>query len=254
MPCYVEEKEGKQITHHTFKGKDPDRTTQVGTFCDCAETVFGGPAANVKVKEEGPQARPLGPERPPFGDELASLLHITDSVAWNKEFNEGVETARKNLTWNCRFHPTNWWHTVGCPHQKWTVEQLQSALEGQMALNEFYQHKLFGSLEARAFVEKTEKGESPVKPIWPDPNILGLFKKEYGQEPPKERPLMTSNSPGEKCPSCGAEEVEADSPRTVYACGSSDYACYFHRPGSFTQSQQCKERVEELQLGTKPSK
>ena len=33
------------------------------------------------------------------------------------------------LTWNCRFHPTDWWHEIGCPHREWPKEQLQSALE-----------------------------------------------------------------------------------------------------------------------------
>lgn len=32
------------------------------------------------------------------------------------------------------------------------------------------------------------------------------------------------------CPICGAPEVMADTPRTVYACGSSDYD---QRPGTF---------------------
>lgn len=24
--------------------------------------------------------------------------------------------CEKDRTWNCRFHPTDWWHEVGCPH------------------------------------------------------------------------------------------------------------------------------------------
>lgn len=39
-----------------------------------------------------------------------------------------------------------------------------------------------------------------------------------------------------KCPRCGAPEVEAPGPRTVYACGSSDYD---GRPGSHRFK--CKE-------------
>ncbi len=35
------------------------------------------------------------------------------------------------------------------------------------------------------------------------------------------------------CPECGAEEIEASTPRTVYACGSSDYD---RRPGTFESS------------------
>jgi len=52
-----------------------------------------------------------------------------------------------------------------------------------------------------------------------------------------DRPLMTSNIEKEKCPKCGALEVEAMTPRTTYACGSSDYD---QRPNTFTQSDQCK--------------
>ena len=25
-------------------------------------------------------------------------------------------------TYSCRFHPTNWWHEVGCPHKDWSKE------------------------------------------------------------------------------------------------------------------------------------
>jgi hypothetical protein len=39
------------------------------------------------------------------------------------------------------------------------------------------------------------------------------------------------------CPCCNATEVEADTPRTVYACGSSDYD---QRPGTFLQSLECR--------------
>lgn len=36
---------------------------------------------------------------------------------------------KTEIVWNCRFHPTDWWHEVGCPHQEWTKEDLQGALE-----------------------------------------------------------------------------------------------------------------------------
>ena len=41
---------------------------------------------------------------------------------------------------------------------------------------------------------------------------------------------------GEKCPGCGASEVDAMTPRTVYACGSSDYD---GRGGTFTRGSEC---------------
>jgi hypothetical protein len=43
-----------------------------------------------------------------------------------KELDEKL--AKVNLTWNCRFHPVDWWHEVGCPHKEWTVEELRDAL------------------------------------------------------------------------------------------------------------------------------
>ena len=52
-----------------------------------------------------------------------------------------------------------------------------------------------------------------------------------------DRPLMTKNIDGNKCPKCGAVEVDAMTPRTVYACGSSDYD---QRPNTFSQSEQCR--------------
>ena len=48
---------------------------------------------------------------------------------------------------------------------------------------------------------------------------------------------MQKNIPGDKCPKCNANEVEANTPRTVYECGSSDYDA---RPGTFQQSADCK--------------
>lgn len=36
---------------------------------------------------------------------------------------------KKIIKWNCRFHPSDWWHEVGCPHQKWSLSQLEQAAE-----------------------------------------------------------------------------------------------------------------------------
>jgi len=48
----------------------------------------------------------------------------------------------------------------------------------------------------------------------------------------------------DKCPKCGMEEVSALHPRTLYACGSSDFD---RRPGTFWQSPGCK-RIVELEM------
>ena len=36
--------------------------------------------------------------------------------------------AETEISFTCRFHPTDGFHEVGCPHQAWTREQLQEAL------------------------------------------------------------------------------------------------------------------------------
>lgn len=43
------------------------------------------------------------------------------------------------------------------------------------------------------------------------------------------------------CQNCGAKEIEALTPRTVYACGSSDYD---QRPGTFKMK--CEAKNEQL--------
>jgi hypothetical protein len=59
----------------------------------------------------------------------------------------------KPLTWTCRFHPTNGWHEIGCPHVEWTKEQLQGSIEStkrsQPELYEIWRQdtlKLIGNL------------------------------------------------------------------------------------------------------------
>mgnify|MGYP001571203325 CR=1 FL=1 len=55
----------------------------------------------------------------------------------------------------------------------------------------------------------------------------------------KTKTSVSDSAPilGSVCPACGAREVEASTPRTVYACGSSDYD---QRPGTFIASTDCK--------------
>jgi hypothetical protein len=43
-----------------------------------------------------------------------------------------------------------------------------------------------------------------------------------------------------KCTKCGAVEIDSMTPRTTYACGSSDYD---QRPNTFSQSEQCRMSV-----------
>lgn len=48
------------------------------------------------------------------------------------------------------------------------------------------------------------------------------------------------------CPKCGAPEVSANTPRTVYACGSSDYD---QRPGTFERTKECPRGTIRKQEG-----
>lgn len=55
-----------------------------------------------------------------------------------------IEMAKKNPKWFCRFHPTESFHEVGCPHVEWTKEQLMDALSTAKAMERVYQHELWG--------------------------------------------------------------------------------------------------------------
>jgi hypothetical protein len=51
---------------------------------------------------------------------------------------ERLEFLKKKPTYNCRFHPTNWWHEVGCPHKDWSKEELQEALDSAKRSQELH--------------------------------------------------------------------------------------------------------------------
>lgn len=58
--------------------------------------------------------------------------------------------AKRKLTdfqprYGCRIHPTNWWHEVGCTHRKWTIEELQRALDNAKKSNAYLSHIAFGT-------------------------------------------------------------------------------------------------------------
>ena len=67
----------------------------------------------------------------------------------------------------------------------------------------------------------------------PDKYEKIIQKKEI--EDYKKKNVATSSA--YKCPKCGEPEVDAMTPRTIYACGSSDYD---QRPNTFSQSENCK--------------
>lgn len=61
---------------------------------------------------------------------------------------------------------------------------------------------------------------------------------------------MNKNIPGDKCPECGAEEIEAGTPRTKYACGSTNYD---GRPGTFVRGTGCKAPPASKSIEGPPS-
>ena len=52
----------------------------------------------------------------------------------NKELKE-IKDFKPN--YNCRFHPTDSWHEVGCSHQAWCVQDLQNALNNAKQSNDY---------------------------------------------------------------------------------------------------------------------
>jgi hypothetical protein len=55
---------------------------------------------------------------------------------------------------------------------------------------------------------------------------------------------MQRNLPGDRCEVCGAAEVDSMSPRTKYACGSSDSD---KRPGTFKQGDNCRALLQSAE-------
>jgi metal-sulfur cluster biosynthetic enzyme len=46
----------------------------------------------------------------------------------NENFKKRMDELIANPHWNCRHHPTDWWHENGCPHKDWTKEEIHRAL------------------------------------------------------------------------------------------------------------------------------
>src|SRR3990167_1291544 len=86
------------------------------------------------------------------------ILNHTDSVRVFPEEREALSVLIKDAEsheagkevpdyslFTCRHHPTDGWHEVGCSHQAWSVEQLQSALVGQKRVVQSLQRRYFSS-------------------------------------------------------------------------------------------------------------
>lgn len=87
--------------------------------------------------------------------------------------------------------------------------------------------------------------ESIDRMLWRITQLRNELRAEQSAQRKAENPRHTAQSEGipinhkrqgPKCPLCGEDEVPANTPRTVYACGTSDYD---QRPGTLDPSERC---------------
>jgi hypothetical protein len=64
-----------------------------------------------------------------YAEEVQRVADETIEALLGANLLERRELDRQGRTFTCRFHPTDWWHEVGCPHMVWTKEQLADAEE-----------------------------------------------------------------------------------------------------------------------------
>lgn len=86
----------------------------------------------------------------------------------------------------------------------------------------------------QAFFNHDCEGAESKREKWEERREQWRSFKTYLAAHPRQETLPERG--GDKCPVCDSPEVSAYTPRTVYACGSSDYD---RRPGSFKQSNFC---------------
>ena len=104
-----------------------------------------------------------------------------------------------------------------------TEEKKDRWRKDRMTLNEIYELDL-NKLDPIAWAQNLSVRIEKMMGIYPNIQAIDVAPR-------------LKNEPGDKCPVCGADEVEENSPRTKYACGSSDYD---GRPDTFKQAANCK--------------
>lgn len=77
---------------------------------------------------------PEGKETRFTSKELPELMEIAVKNI-SKNTKQSIEDAFKEVgleeeTYTCRFHPTDSWHEVGCPHDKYTLSELNTSKNG----------------------------------------------------------------------------------------------------------------------------
>ena len=71
--------------------------------------------------------------------------------------NKELKERQDKVKWSCRFHPTNWWHEVGCPHKEWTNEELLDAL---ITKKEFEEKDIMLNSTIQGVAEKLKEDET----------------------------------------------------------------------------------------------
>lgn len=129
---------------------------------------------------------------------------------------------QEDVTWTCRFHPTDWWHEVGCPHMEWTAEQLRGAL---IEKNRFEQGKIESvitqqvahdaEVAARAKREQYEPrclGAQRLGVCWDVQDGEAMSEQlkpcDCGNETMELLESFVDDVHGVRCPKCGAETDE----------------------------------------------
>ena len=84
-------------------------------------------------------------------EDIVRIMKKTDS--FSKKVKGNTITIPDIDYWNCRFHPTDWWHEIGCPHMKWSQKEIEGALIKNINMTEWKKK----SLEDSLFAIKTGK-------------------------------------------------------------------------------------------------
>jgi hypothetical protein len=84
----------------------------------------------MKIKNESDSTLQQAMEQITTGDSLQYVV-IDDGFpdSLDKISSKKMDELKEKVLFCCRFHPTDGFHEVGCPHRDWTKEELIDALK-----------------------------------------------------------------------------------------------------------------------------
>ena len=130
----------------------------------------------------------------------------------------------------CEFYISSKWLPISWSHQvdhNWTLRR-PTTPEERAAFQSLPPTGAQPESEVKTCATNPNK-ETPMEPKKTILESVASNPAAGSPIPPADGNLIGE---GNKCPACAAPEVDAETPRTVYACGSSTYD---HRPGTFKQ-------------------